>query len=114
MRIELPIRVESEANAREHWAKKAKRVKQHRDAAFWHLKAAQAPRYIFPLTVRMVRIAPRELDSDNLGSGFKAIRDGVADWLGVKDNDPRVTWDYAQERGKPNTYACRIELDGST
>ena len=24
---------------------------------------------------------------------------GVADWLGINDNDPRVSWHYAQRKG---------------
>ena len=63
-----------------------------------------------PLTVTMTRIAPRELDSDNLAISFKHVRDGIADWLGVNDNDKRVTWKYAQERGAPKHYAARVEI----
>jgi hypothetical protein len=108
--IVLPLRIESEANAREHWAKKAKRVKQHREAAYWHCKAGDMPRFMFPLTVRVTRIAPRELDDDNLSGGCKALRDGVADYLGIKDNDPRVTWAYAQRKGEPKQYAVEISF----
>jgi hypothetical protein len=60
-----------------------------------------------PVVVTLVRVGPRALDSDNLQFAFKAVRDGVADALGVKDHDPRVTWEYAQEKG---AYAVRIEL----
>lgn len=34
----------------------------------------------------------------------------IADWLGVNDNDKRITWKYEQERGKPKEYAARIEV----
>jgi len=109
MSVVIPIRIESEQNMREHWAKKSKRIKQHREATRWHLWAARVlVRY--PVTVRMIRIAPRDLDTDNLASGFKATRDGIADYFRVDDNDPRIGWTYAQERGQPKEYACRIEF----
>ena len=110
--VTLPIRAESVANLREHWTKKAARTKSHRIQAWAELRAAdKEPRLIGPVTVTLTRIAPRPLDShDNLRSSLKACADGAADWLGVKDNDPRITWSYAQERGKPKTYAVRIEV----
>lgn len=109
--ITAPIRAESEANMREHWAKKAARAKRHRSVAWALLREAdKEPRLLGPVQVTLTRIAPRELDDDNLRGALKATRDGVADWLGVPDNDPRVRWDYAQDRGKPKVYAVRIEV----
>jgi hypothetical protein len=60
-----------------------------------------------PVTVLLVRVGPRVLDDDNLAFAFKSVRDGVAQGLGVKDHDPRVSWTYAQERGP---YAIRVEI----
>lgn len=102
---DLPLRIESVANKREHWARKAERTKQHRFAAI------AVPPHPLPCVVTLVRIAPRELDDDNLRSAFKALRDGIADRLGVKDNDPRVRWEYGQERGKPKQYAARVTIE---
>jgi hypothetical protein len=34
----------------------------------------------------------------------------LAEWIGVNDHDPRVTWAYGQERGKPKEYAVRVEI----
>ena len=63
------------------------------------------------MKVTITRVAPRPLDShDNLRSSLKAVVDGISDWLGVKDNDERIEWAYAQERGAPKTYAVRIEV----
>ena len=104
MIIELPIRLESVANKREHWGRKAERTRQHRFAAI------AVPPHPLPCVVLLTRIAPRALDDDNLRTAFKALRDGVADRLGVKDNDPRVTWEYAQERGRAKEYAARVEV----
>jgi hypothetical protein len=42
----------------------------------------------------------RAMDSDGIARSLKAVRDGVADALGVDDGDPRVTWLTTQERGE--------------
>ena len=102
---DLPIRIESVANKREHWSKKAARTKLHRFAAL-----AVQP-HPLPCVVTMIRVAPRALDDDNNVSGFKALRDGIAKRLGVDDNDPRVTWKYGQQRGKAKEYAARVEIE---
>lgn len=109
-RLTLPLRIESEANRRDHWGEKSRRVKSHRIAAIAIPKDKLPP---LPCVVTITRIAPKQLDSDNLQSGAKALRDGIADRLGVNDNDPRVTWIYAQERGEPREYAVRIEISES-
>jgi hypothetical protein len=111
MIITLPIQTVSEANARCHWAKRAKRVKHQRQT----VAMVMAGRVICdglraPCAVTLTRIAPRALDDDNLRGALKAARDGVADALGIRDNDPRVTWSYGQERGSARHYAVRIEV----
>jgi hypothetical protein len=106
--IELPLRIESEANRRDHWGDKARRVKAQRFAAI------AVPVHPLPCVVTLVRVAPRALDDDNLRSAFKALRDGIADRLGVKDNDPRVRWEYAQVRGRAKEYAARVSITGAT
>jgi len=102
----LPLRIVSVANVREHWAVKAKRTKAHR------LAALALPVMPLPAKVTLTRIAPRALDGhDNLSSAFKALVDGIADRLGVKDNDPRIEWKYEQARGRPKEYAARIRIE---
>lgn len=55
------------------------------------------------VTVTLVCIRPKFIDPDNLGNGFKALQDAVADWLGVDDGDPRIEWIYRQQVGpKPH------------
>ncbi len=107
MMIELPIRIESVANKREHWGKRAARTKAHRLAAL-----AVSP-HPLPCVVTLTRVAPRALDGDNLQSGFKALRDGIADRLGVADNDPGIEWRYQQVRGKAKEYAARVHIEGA-
>lgn len=103
----LPLRIESVANNREHWTKKARRTKRHRNGAELIPARLLCPP---PCTVVLTRIAPRSLDGDNLQSGFKALRDGIADRLGVDDKDPRVEWRYQQEKGRPREYGARVEI----
>jgi P2-related tail formation protein len=50
------------------------------------------------------------LDGDNLQSGFKAVRDGVADWLGIDDGSQLVEWEYRQRPGTVKTYKVEIEV----
>lgn len=108
MKIELPIATVSEANRRDHWATKARRVKAHRNAAW-----ALCPVYPLPCIVTLTRIAPRGLDDDNLRGACKALRDGIADKLGIDDRDPRVEWRYAQAKGKPASVVVEFEERGA-
>lgn len=63
-----------------------------------------------PCVVTLTRISPRLLDDDNLRPALKAVRDGVADRLGVDDRDPRVEWRYAQRKGAQK--AVEVEMEG--
>jgi hypothetical protein len=104
VRLLLPIRIESCANLREHWAKRAGRAKAHRMAAL------AVPRHPLPCVVTITRIAPRKLDDDNLAGGCKALRDGIADRLGVDDGSPLVQWRYDQRKGMPKQYAVEVVI----
>lgn len=99
--VTLPLRIVSTPNVREHWTRRHKRAQAHRKAALL------VPRAGLPCTVKLIRIGLKLLDGDNLQAGMKALRDGIADRLGVDDADPRVTWEYAQEQGE---YAVRVEI----
>jgi hypothetical protein len=107
MTFELPLRLESLSNVREHWAVRHKRAKAHRKAAYLTCKA-----HPVPCVVTITRIAPRALDDDNLRHAVKAVRDGIADRLGVDDRDPRVKWRYVQTRSaRPKHYSCLVQID---
>jgi hypothetical protein len=108
--VMLPIRTVSEANAHEHWRKRAKRAKQQRGLAAMVLRTSGAKIPAPPLVVRITRIAPCALDDDNLAGSQKHVRDGIADWLTINDRDPRVQWVYAQTKSAPKSYAVRIEI----
>lgn len=106
------MRLKAGLNAREHWRARASRTKRERQTAHWLLADEKCP--VLPVTVRLVRVSPRRFDDDNLQGAFKAIRDGVADAFGIPDNDPRIRFQYDQERGEPNEYAVRIEITPAT
>jgi len=94
----IPIQAVSEANAREHWRVKAKRVREQKDwVALKLLEISPKASFQLPAEVSFTRYGIRDLDSDNLAGSFKAIRDAVALWLGCGDgpSDP-VVWLYAQ------------------
>jgi hypothetical protein len=117
--VSVPIAVVSEANQSWNQSRftKGKRVKAQRDAVRVYLRAklCHLPGDRFPLPARctLVRIAARELDTDNLAGAFKAVRDEVAALLGV-DDGPRgpVEWIYRQEQAAPKRNpSIRIELE---
>lgn len=113
------IKLVSVANLREHWATRAARNKRQRELA--HRRAqielcrlrewAHAPDISKPMTITITRIAPRKLDSDNLASSAKAVRDGIADALGIDDGSDLVTWLYAQSKGFPHEYGCQVRIE---
>lgn len=92
------LRLERGANAREHHFARAQRVARERALVDGALAGVTPP--LGPWRVVIARGGPRPLDSDNLASSCKAVRDAVAAWLGVDDGpDAPVTWEYGQRRG---------------
>jgi hypothetical protein len=74
-----------------------------------------------PVTVRLTRIAPRQLDShDGLRASLKSIVDELAILLGCRvskgghadDSDPRVTWEFQpQQKGGVREYGVQVEIE---
>lgn len=60
------------------------------------------------LVVRMIRIAPRSLDDDNLAAAFKRLRDAIAISTGVNDASPTVL--YVPDAEKGEEHAVRVEV----
>jgi len=119
----LPLKLESLANAREHWTQKMRRARAQRDCACGltytalenlpqvnALLAAIGHETIkHPKRVTITRVGKRKLDSDNLAISAKHVRDGIADALGVDDGDEtKVQWHYKQEIGKE--YKVFVEI----
>lgn len=122
----LPLKTVSEVNVSEHWSKKSKRHKQQQ-FFIRSLYSHEAEDIKLPCIVKLIRISPKLLDDDNLRSAFKWIRDELSECLipeklkpyvtkkgtlalikGRADDDPRITWLYAQEKGK---LGIRIEIE---
>ena len=106
--ITIPgLRLSGSQNAREHWRTRSARVKRERGLARVMCSQLAKPT-AWPVLVVLTRIGPRRLDTDNLASSAKAVRDGVADWLGVDDGDEsKVLWAYEQRTG---AYAVEVAL----
>ena len=108
--MEIPgLRLDVTANSRLHWAARAKRVKRQRAVVGLMLRAVGRP--TLPCVVTITRRSPGTLDDDNAVSSAKATRDAVAQWLGVDDRSPLVTWVVAQERGP---WGVRVAVRGSS
>ena len=115
----IGIKLVSVANLREHWATRAARNKRQRAAAYRSMSLelmllrswTTAPDIGKPMTITITRIAPRKLDSDNLANSAKAVRDGIADALGIDDGSDLVTWLYAQSKGFPHEYGCQVRIE---
>lgn len=111
LRWDLQKPLPSAANLREHWAVKAKRVEAQRKMTALRLKTqglewlAHAKRILGNERMRvgciLTRVAPRQLDDDNLQSAFKALRDEVAAQVGIDDGSDRWHWEYHQRKGAP-------------
>ncbi len=116
--VDIPMRLPSTLNMREHWGEKAKRAKRHRTAVALAMSsvglrgavdrlrelAASGGR----LRVIFTMVSPRRLDSDNLQGSLKAVRDSLAYVIGLDDGSPQWDWIYLQERGSPS---IRIKVE---
>lgn len=113
--LTLPIKTISELNARHHWAVKNRRKHAQRLEVGMELyKALNGRQVELPCTIKLTRIGPRRLDSDNLASSFKFIRDAIADRLGVNDGDERINFEYDQVAIGKFQYAIRIQITSPT
>lgn len=123
--VEVPINVRNPTNTREHHMARAKRVKAQRGAVGMLLRAnkdarrfstlglftkrAAAERWVDVTLTRVYSGQQRAMDDDGNIAALKHVRDEVAAYFGVNDNDPRVEWKYAQQRG--GIRAVRIEFE---
>lgn len=99
-------------NARVHWAKKSKAAKQYRAECYLLTKKAgiAAPdgdEILFAL--EFVPPDRRKRDDDNLLASCKALRDGVADALGIDDNRFITQLRISRETVKGGEVRVRIQ-----
>ena len=111
--VRVPLRTKPEGNGREHWRAVAKRRKaEHLAVGLMLARYAPALRmYDEPLVCTMTRISAGKLDSDNLQSALKGVRDAVAKSLGVDDGGDVVEWRYKQDKAQRGTYWVAIEIE---
>ena len=113
-RVMCGIRTVSAANAREHWAIKAKRNKSERTAirAYFSTCPPSLRNTDAPLVVSLARFGKRLLDDDNLAGSFKAIRDEVAACLN-RDDGPKagIRWVYQQTTAKDYWIEIEVRAD---
>lgn len=111
--FDAPIRTVSEANrsSREPWQVKMRRRKDQQTAmGVMFLNALQGRRVELPCVVRLTRVGPKRMDSDNLAGSFKACRDQIARQIGVDDGDTRITFEYEQTPIGERSYNVIVEI----
>lgn len=114
-RIEVPLRIRSEANLADHWAVKKKRKDFQKliVRAAWNKEINC--KIQLPVKVTLTRFAKQFMDSDNLLTGFKYVRDQIADLLkpglapGRADGEGDITFEYKQEKSKEYWVVIEVE-----
>ncbi len=107
----IPIKTGRGQNDREHHMARYRRTSGEREAACL-LTRTQIHRNALPCVVTLTRISAGTLDAhDNLKGSLKSILDGIADGLEIKDNDPRVTWRYAQQKCTRGYFGIRVRIE---
>lgn len=127
----IPIITVSEANSSEFWKVKSDRHKQQQFFIKLSYKK-YVKKIILPCSITLTRLSPRLLDEDNLVSAFKYIRDEISEcifpektgmymtkkgkWKKLKgraDSDPRIKWNYRQEKNFISQVKIEIDFDTS-
>jgi len=116
LRLEIPgIELESEHKVRRmHWAAVAKKSKAKRAAVKLWWQAKKLPKQVLrpgqKAIVILTRFGIRDLDGDNLQGAFKAVRDEVAELLGIDDGSPDIAWHYRQEHRAEYGLSIAVEV----
>lgn len=112
--VTIPVKTTNPLNGSwGHWRGPAAKRKKQRAAAAAACEAAwdENPYFVkYPVEIHLVRVAPSNgLDDDSLPASMKAIRDGITDWLGLRDDrTPDIRWTYGQRRGPQKHYAVEV------
>ena len=109
--VTLECRTFTESNAKEHWRTRHQRGKRQRSHAFIALHNAAKHKPSLPCVVTMTRVSSGKMDSDNLVSAMKHIRDGIADWIGIDDGDDRIEWRCAQQKCQRGRHSVVIQIE---
>lgn len=113
--FDAPIRTVSEANGREHWGSRSRRrIAQQQEVDVMLLNALRGRKVQLPCLVKLTRVGPKAMDSDNLTSAFKGIRDAIARRLGIDDGDPRIKFEYDQTAIGRREYNIIVSITSET
>lgn len=110
--FQAPIKTVSEANQREHWSVKNKRKNLQQLEMMAALQNNLVGKKLSPpYVVKLTRIGPKALDSDNLAGSLKHVQDQIARKLGVDDGDTeKIRWEYRQMPVRIREYAVKVEI----
>ncbi len=92
-----------------HWNKTRKEVSRVRRSV--RLVLARFEKPDLPLLVTMTRCSVGTLDDDGAVGSMKNVRDEIASWLGINDNDPRVTWKVGQRKVSRKEAGTLIRIE---
>jgi hypothetical protein len=110
--VTISLYTTTEANAGGHFVPKIKRAKKQRACVRDVFRKIGLALPLLPAKITLTRIGQRKLDSDNLASALKHVRDEIAAAYQVDDADSRYAWEPQQERGEG--YAVRIQIETLT
>lgn len=110
LRITVPLRTVNPLNNRRHWRTVWSLGKAQHRAMALALIGYELP--ALPVRVVLMRHGRGVLDTDGLAASFKHVRDSVARAYGIDDADPRLMWDYTQERHRE--YAVVVHITRQT
>lgn len=107
----IPVKTESVLNGRgsTQWmGKRDARIRGNVARIIAPVLAAMRVRQ--PCSIVLVRVSSGHLDSDNLASSQKRVRDGVADALHVDDGSDAVTWVVDQIKSSQGISGVYVEV----
>lgn len=105
--VAFPLRLGLGLNSREHWRKRAERVKRERAATREAFLLRPLPAW--PVVITITRVGRRRCDSDTIPGAAKAVRDEIAAMYGVDDGDERYEWKYEQRQA--GEYMVVVEIE---
>lgn len=110
--IAIPMRTQGPngGHDRQHWSKTNKARKTQRTATLAVLRCYLGTCPFLPATIVITRVGKgnRKMDTDNVATSTKGLRDAVAQWLGIDDGDERVDWVYRSRLGQE--FAVEIRM----
>jgi hypothetical protein len=112
--FDLPIKTVSEANQRDHWrVKSERRQAQQLATKVIFQNELRGRKVVLPCVVKLTRVSCKLMDGDNCQGSLKHVRDQIARIIGVDDGDPRIKFEYGQERVKERFHNIKVEISSS-